>query len=67
MEKRRLSHLGHARWQANVEGFEKAHKSAPEKRSWNTKLADRRDARAFYACVRSVSVLGARAFWGAYV
>ena len=35
----------------------KAHKSAPEKESWNTKLADRRDARAFYACVQALSVL----------
>jgi len=35
----------------------KSHKSAPEKESWNTKLADRRDARAFYASVQALSVL----------
>ena len=35
----------------------KPHKSAPEKESWNTKLADRRDARAFYASVQALSVL----------
>ena len=35
----------------------KAHKSAPVKESWNTRLADRRDARAFYACVQALSVL----------
>ena len=35
----------------------KSHKSAPEKESWDTKLADRRDARAFYASVQALSVL----------
>mgnify|MGYP002629766871 CR=1 FL=1 len=35
----------------------KPHKSAPEKESWNSELAERRDSRAFFASMQALSVL----------